>query len=135
MSLITIKTFDIAIDAHILKVRLEADEIACYLFDEHIVSMNPLYSNAIGGIKLKIHESDYPKAKLILDELKQLELHDEAGKRINCPKCNSLEINTQFRSFNSAKGIIAIMLTILYGIFPIYFKTTMRCNSCHFEFK
>ena len=68
MGLITFKTFDNSIDAHILKIKLESEGITCFLFDEHMVSVNPLYSQLIGGIKLKINEEDLIHAKNIVLE-------------------------------------------------------------------
>ena len=51
-----VKIFDNPIDVHILKVRLEEEEIECFIFDENTVSINPMYSYAVGGIKLKVKD-------------------------------------------------------------------------------
>ena len=52
MELITVKVFDSGIEAHILKARLESENIPCFIFDENIVTLNPLFNFAVGGIKL-----------------------------------------------------------------------------------
>ncbi|MFZ6052559.1 putative signal transducing protein [Halocola ammonii] len=62
MPLITIKTFETPIEAHLLKVKFESEGVPCYLFDEEIVQLNPIYNVATGGVKLKVHEGDLQKA-------------------------------------------------------------------------
>lgn len=47
---------------------LESEGIECNLKDEIIVEMNPLYSNAIGGIKIQVRESEREKALSVLRE-------------------------------------------------------------------
>lgn len=42
MKLITIKTFDNYFEANLLKSKLESENIVCYLFDETLVTLNPL---------------------------------------------------------------------------------------------
>lgn len=54
MKRVTIKTFDDAISAHLLRVKLESEDIPCFIRDEHIVTMNPLFNFAVGDIKLKV---------------------------------------------------------------------------------
>lgn len=58
MAFVTLKVFQNSIDAHLLKTQLESEGIECFIFDEQMVTMNMLYSNAVGGIKLKIQEED-----------------------------------------------------------------------------
>ena len=66
--LITIATFSLPIEAHILKTKLESEEIVCFIADENTVTMNWLYSNAIGGVKLQVKKSDFKKAMAIIQE-------------------------------------------------------------------
>ena len=63
---ITIKTFVSATDLAIPQTLLEANGVECQVLDELTVQVNPLYSNAIGGIKLQVRESDIQKAIEIL---------------------------------------------------------------------
>jgi len=69
MKLITLKTFDYAIDAHLLKSRLEDEEIRCFLIDENINSLIYLYNIATGGIKLQVSSEDELRAIEILKEI------------------------------------------------------------------
>lgn len=64
--LITIAVFAVAFHAQLLKGRLEADGIECYIQDEHTVQVNPVLTNALGGIKLQVKEQDVPLAVSLL---------------------------------------------------------------------
>lgn len=66
MDLVTIARFSSYFDAHVIKGRLEAEDIVCFLTDEHQVTINPMYDIALGGIKLKVAENDVELAKEIL---------------------------------------------------------------------
>jgi hypothetical protein len=46
--------------------RLEAEGIRAYLQDEHTVTINPIFSNAIGGIKLMVFEQQVARARELL---------------------------------------------------------------------
>ena len=86
--MITIKTFDNPVEAHILKSRLESEGIHCYLFDENIVTLNPLYNQMTGGIKLNIMESDISKANEILTEIEKTPLQMKMMSKLYVPTVN-----------------------------------------------
>lgn len=134
MALITFKTFDNAIDAHILKIKLESEDITCFLFDENIVSVNPLYSNLVGGIKLKVNEEDLERAKEILSELEQTPYTTEDEQVIACPKCQSTHIESGYRSMKSVGAIISAIISLLLVIIPPYRKNVYKCLNCGAEF-
>ena len=134
MTLITFKTFDNAVDAHLLKIKLESEGITCFLFDEHIVSINPLYSNSVGGIKLKINDEDLAHAKEILLELEGTPYTTDDGKAIHCPKCASTHIQSGYKSMKNAGGILAAIMSFILVVFPIYSKGVYKCLDCGEEF-
>jgi len=47
----------------IIHGRLEANGIGCFIADDNVTAMNPLYNNALGGVKLKIFEKDLERCK------------------------------------------------------------------------
>ena len=53
----------------ILKHWLEQEGIQYFFENETMSSIAPFYSNALGGIKLKIHPNDFERVQSILDEL------------------------------------------------------------------
>lgn len=119
MELLTIKTFDNAIDAHLYKSKLESGGVLCFLFDENMNNIYPTYGNLIGGIKLKINLKDWEKAKIVL-----LELGDELIKI--CPNCLSVNVDAKTED-NIWKNLIKI--------FSLKKINTWECLDCHTEFE
>lgn len=58
----TLAAFNKPIDAHMLIARLDGNGIPAYARDEHMVSLDWLASNAIGGVKVDVADEDYAKA-------------------------------------------------------------------------
>lgn len=135
MELITLKTFDNPIDVHILRARLESEDITCFIFDENIVSVNPLYNITVGGIKLKVREDQYQLALEVLKDIDGTPYTDDNEKKIVCPKCNSEDIESGFRSVKGIAGIVSMIISFLFTVFPIYLSSKYRCNNCGTEFK
>lgn len=135
MELITIKTFDNAIDLHIVKGRLESEAITCFVFDEHIVSVNPLYNITVGGIKLKVREEDVQKAITVLKEIEASPLTTEQDLPIVCPNCSSTNVESGHRSFDGIKGILSGIVSFVFMLFPIYVNRSYYCRDCSRNFK
>lgn len=66
MKYVLLCSFDNYIPAHITLGRLKEEFINCYLQDEYSVTIDPFLSNAIGGIKLMVAESQLERARDIL---------------------------------------------------------------------
>ena len=73
---VTIRTFIYPHDAYIIKGRLEAEGIEAFLKDEMTVQVDNFYSNALGGVKLQVKESDIDRATEILEEAGYLKEKD-----------------------------------------------------------
>ena len=54
-------------DAYLLRARLEGSGVTSYIRDENLITLDWLYSNAIGGVKVDVMDEDYEKALAILD--------------------------------------------------------------------
>ncbi len=67
---IVIAVFHYTHEIEILKHRLEQEGIRYFFENEATASIAPMYSLALGGIRLKIHPNDADAVNLILDELK-----------------------------------------------------------------
>jgi len=59
--------------AEIIRAKLEANGIPCFLSDESIGTMFSVYDQGAGGIKLKIFNRDFEKAKEIISQDDQLD--------------------------------------------------------------
>lgn len=135
MKQILIKTFDDAISAHILRNKLEGEGIDCVIQDEHIVTLNPLFNFAVGGVKLKVYEDDVPRALEIIQELEGTPLTNEKDQPIQCPNCASTDLYSNFKSMKGVKGVISTIVSFVLTVFPIYVNTVYRCKKCQTEFK
>jgi len=58
----TLATFSAPIEAHLLVSRLEGNGIPAFLRDEHMVTLDWLASNALGGVKVDVNDEDYDRA-------------------------------------------------------------------------
>lgn len=135
MKLVTIRTFDNSMDAHIFRTKLESVGIRCYLFDDTMVSLNPIYNVALGGIKLKVSDADAIKARKVIEAVEATPVTNDAGEPVTCPNCNSTDLYTGFKSMKGLKGIFSAFFSFLFGVYPIYFRSVYRCKNCGNEFR
>lgn len=63
---VTIATFWLAPQAHIVRLRLESEDIPVLLLDENQSALGGFYANIIGGIKLQVPEEDEARARELL---------------------------------------------------------------------
>src|ERR1700689_5789682 len=95
-ALITLEAFRDVPQALLAKGKLEWAGIDCTLADGNLVRMDWLLSNAIGGIRLQVHQQDAEAARAILDEPIPPEFHEEevgeSYEQPRCPRCYSLDI-------------------------------------------
>ncbi|HEX3386825.1 MAG TPA: DUF2007 domain-containing protein [Mucilaginibacter sp.] len=59
--------------AEIIRAKLEANGIPCFLSDESIGTVYPVYNQGAGGIKLKVFKRDLEKCREIVNEDDQLD--------------------------------------------------------------
>ena len=135
MGFVTLKRFDTAIQAHIVKNRLEGDDIICRIFDENIVTLNPMLNFAVGGIRLQVFEEDFEKAKLVLSEIEDKPFTDNQDLVIACPNCNSTSLYSDFKSMKNPKELIAMLVAFMFSVFPLYAKSVYKCKACDTEFE
>ncbi len=106
-----ILTFTYPYEAHIVKSKLESENIPTQIRDELTVQADILHSNAIGGVKLLVKEKDYDKALKILIESGQ----------INEPKLIENKLLIRFDKISSklpliGKSIVEFRLIIIVAL-------------------
>ena len=151
---ITVLTFTFASEVAIIRGRLEAEGITCFVQDELTVQVNPFYSNAIGGVKLQVRESDLRQAIEILKEtgyIQEEELQpSKKSTRLNkhtenrqvtirkisttCPVCGSEEI-IKTKKAGWLFLFTSFLLLPFCGIFSPFFQKKYYCFDCKQEFK
>lgn len=62
----TLAAFSKPMDAHLLIARLEGSGIRAFLRDEHMVTLDWLASNAVGGVKVDVEDEDYARARELM---------------------------------------------------------------------
>ena len=65
---VEVRSYDNYIDAHLMLGRLRDEFINCHLLNENSVTLDPFLSNAIGGIKLMVAESQVERALELIKE-------------------------------------------------------------------
>jgi hypothetical protein len=132
--LVIIRSFDNVIDAYQVKNVLENEDIPVFITDENMVTLQPLYSNLLHGVKLKVRAEDLEAAEKVIKGFDEAILTDETDKRIACPKCHSVRVMYHLKSGKSAPGVFAILLSLFTGTYPLHSEDICRCKDCGCEF-
>jgi hypothetical protein len=72
MNFIHLRSFDNYIHANIQLGMLQDKGINCHLADEYIITLDPLLSPAIGGMKLMVYETQADRAMKLLEETEKV---------------------------------------------------------------
>jgi hypothetical protein len=126
MDLVTVKTFDNYFSANITLTRLQAQGIECYLKDENTVTIDPMLSNAIGGIKLVVKSEAAASVKKILDGY-QLEYLLSA----TCPNCGSNSFT--YVAKQDAANFVTAIFTWMFSSYAVAPNYVYRCGNCDYE--
>ena len=133
-TLIKLIAFDNAIDANLLKLSLENEGIETYIFDENTINIDPLISYAIGGVKVMIKESDLEYVRKVVAALDNAKYILENNEVVTCPNCSSDNVHS-YSSMKDIKSIMAIVLALIFIVYPPYKKNIYKCDDCGNEFK
>ena len=137
--IITLTSFSFPAEAYSLISRLEQEDIESFIGDENIVSVYPVLSNAVGGVKVNIKEKDLEKALLILNQSahnnknpeEKVEEKWEEGFVLAdtfCPECESSRVYRKKNPFY--KVILAIIFAPVYLLFVLLTKKQYYCADC-----
>lgn len=116
--------FEYSTEAQVIKAKLDSEGINTMLMDEKTIDSDPLISQAIGGVKLLVHNSDLERAIVIYNDIRNYH-KDENGNDIHCPKCNSTKI------------LVADLQrkNLFFMLFPFFESRKFICNDCKTIFK
>ncbi|MDN3491776.1 putative signal transducing protein [Winogradskyella bathintestinalis] len=129
---VTIAQFQYSSEAEIIKGRLEFDGIQVFLKDNITIDTDPLVSNAIGGIKLKVLAKDEDEAKAILKSIQQYSL-DNDGHPITCPNCGNSHVEL-YSTINDLKSLVSFIVGFVTGTLPFSTRYQYKCEDCNTEF-
>jgi hypothetical protein len=126
--LIVIKRYEQAHLAHLDCAKLGDEGIECVLKDENTISVIPVWSNAMGGIKLLIHKSDLQKVTLVFGANEYSDLQNAFDGQIEsqliCPNCGSAEVQQK-------RSILTGLIFLIFFFVPLATTTKKYlCTSC-----
>lgn len=116
-----IATYSKPEEAHLAAALLEGNGIAVNVRDADTVGNYWMYSNAVGGVKVAVAESDVELAREIL------ELPKEANSLLACPHCGSG--NVKMREMNLVNAI-----TVALGFVLPFGAKKIDCLDCQKSF-
>ncbi|UAY52001.1 putative signal transducing protein [Ferruginibacter albus] len=126
MELIVLKSFDNYFTANIYLTKLQDAGVECYLKDEYTVTIDPILSNAIGGIKLVVKSEDLEEASTLIKQF-----DEDYIKAARCPQCGAHEF-----AYIAKPGVANYFTAILTWIFSSYTVApdyVYKCGKCGYE--
>lgn len=133
-NIIIFRTFYDPMLAHIIRTRLEDNGIPCTI-DDSMMSVYPIYSNALGGIKLRILEGDKEKAEAILAEDAGLPVEPvtDEDTAVICPNCGSTNVRNWLSVPDDTNWFTRTM-TSLFKNLPLGEDKDWHCFNCGTDF-
>lgn len=129
---VTLASFDNSIDAHMLRSQLERENIPCFILDENIVTLNPLATLGMGGIKVKVMERDLAAAEEVIRKVQKKPIVNADNSVVVCPACQSKHISPGLKS---ASIFSVAFWGFLLGMYPMNVETKYYCHNCKATFK
>lgn len=130
------------IEANIIRARLEDSGFACFLADENTATIQPLYNQAIGGVKLVVYQKDVEAINQLLDEesdkslaLETENFPDTTNEAYVCEKCGSTNVSYGMatkKKFSWWAIVIPLIVGVLY---PFKGNKCYHCYDCGYEFR
>lgn len=122
--IIVLKKYENLIEANIVKTKLDAFDVPCFLTEENLTHLTTSFLS--GGIRLHIFEKDKDKALMVIEN-EHLSKVDDDGI-VNCPQCRSKRILSNTADTMHSKMNQAIF-SVLLGLSKKYY-----CQNCGNEF-
>jgi hypothetical protein len=119
MTLVTLRSYRDPIEAELDKALLDAAGVPCVLRDEHLASIQWLYSNALGGVKLEVDDANLELAREVLKRDGASELASVPEGRLPsadgdvCPACGSSDVRPSRVHRSSAAISLGIGLPLI----------------------
>jgi len=109
--------------------RLEEEGIRPYLENEYTVTIDPILTNAIGGIRLMVPKEQLPRALELMDQFEKDYKHAAA-----CPRCGSVNVHYITQTKHAANWISAF-ISWIFGSYAVAVKKVYHCFDCEHEFE
>jgi Putative prokaryotic signal transducing protein len=131
---IAVASFSQPVEAHLARTRLEAEGIPCVVGNEHLVRVDWLLSNAVGGVKLMVPRSELERARDALRPRPHLVVvggHGELAEgEMICPRCRSDDVY-----YSRYSRRVASVFILLLGFLIPWRDRRWACTQCGYEWK
>ncbi|AMO56337.1 putative signal transducing protein [Endozoicomonas montiporae] len=132
--LVVVARYSFAYEAWLARGLLQGHGIPAFIFDEHLVTMNWLYSDAIGGVCLLVPESFLVRAQALLSQDCTIDctidcILDCNEERYRCHRCGS--DNTEMQ-LSGKRWAFVLFLVVQFPLFPVreyYHFLNCGCQS------
>jgi hypothetical protein len=139
---VTVARFYNCDDAHIARLRLNAEGIPCFIADEHMVGTAWHYAIALGGAKVKVPIERAKEAAEALAGTRPTAADERANQAGICPRCGSAQIRGGHKvrrficllAIGAAVPVFALPVLFL-GIAYLLISRTSACDECGYEWK
>ncbi len=134
--IVTFESYYDPVLAHIVRTRLEANGISCFIADENIIGANPLYNQAVGGVKVKVFEKDIERCREILategdlHESDHFEIDNENNTYVVCPFCASTNVGNIAEDKD-----VGLLNSIANLVNPFHTQKNWHCYNCQHDFE
>jgi hypothetical protein len=129
--LVTIATFTNPIEAHIVRGRLECEEILAFVSHEHHIWAKWSLSQALGGVKIQVAPPLAEQASQIISDINAgvftlvSEVDESESEDVHCPNCNATSIIWRAWSWKFS------LLVLFFLHIPIPYSTCLlKCKKC-----
>jgi hypothetical protein len=135
MALVTLRSYRDPVHAELARAQLELAGIEAVLLDQHLASIQWLYSTAIGGVKLAVEEEDLETARRVLDRRSRAHLTvvpdpvSSPGEGDACPFCGSFTVRPSRLQRNAAA------LSLATGLPFAAWSRKWFCTQCGHAWK
>ncbi len=131
--LTTVATFTNPIEAHIVRGRLECEDVLAFVSHEHHIWAKWSISQALGGVKIQVASSNTQEALDIIADIRSgkysdiLEGPEIAERDYSCPKCKSSSIISV-----SWPWKLSLISSFLFFLPLPYTTKLVKCEECGF---
>jgi predicted RNA-binding Zn-ribbon protein involved in translation (DUF1610 family) len=127
MEYVLLNSYPNYVDAHIARGVLEEEGINCWLKDENTVTIDPILTNAVGGIKLMVVKSQSERAKELLDRLRR-----ENKAAHACPQCGSHNVEL-VSTPRKASNWLSVFIGLFATSYAPAIENVYHCFDCSHE--
>lgn len=127
----TVSTHTTAVEAHIVRGRLEIEGVPAFVAFEHHIWTNWSISVALGGVRVQVPFRYFEKAAQVIENINsgkyesELEKEFSQSEPISCPRCNS-----KFSTLVNWPWKLSLVTVFMFSVPIPYTQHLMMCGVC-----